>query len=89
MVIFNSYVTNDQAGYSVGCTSSSQEPSEAAEKNLEQFVSGYFAARDEGILRKGMWPYAGAIFCGSCQVGWSLISIEIHIYLPFLKYRDK
>ena len=46
----------------MGCTSSSQEPSEAAEKNLEQFVSGYFAARDEGILRKGMWPYAGAFF---------------------------
>ena len=33
----------------------------AAHGKLEQFVSGYFAARDKGIHRKGMWPYAGLI----------------------------
>ena len=69
----------------MGCTPcdeySSQERSEAAQKKLEQFVSSYFAARDEGILRKGMWPYAGAIVSGpgaaNCQVGGSLKSIGI------------
>lgn len=48
-----------------------QEPSEAAEKKLEQFVSGYFAARDEGILRKGMWPYAGG-----CTLHWLFLTEE-------------
>lgn len=47
-----------------------REASEAEQK-LEQFVSGYFAARDEGILRKGMWPYAGG-----CNLHWLFLTEE-------------
>eukprot|EP00439_Symbiodinium_sp_Y106_P061857 s1003_g9.t1 len=42
--------------------SDTTEPSEASRPSqgkLEQFVLGFFSARDEGIHRKGMWPYAG------------------------------
>jgi len=41
----------------------------AAPGKLEQFVSGYFAARDEGIHRKGMWPYAGV-----CNLHWLFLT---------------
>ncbi|OLQ12480.1 hypothetical protein AK812_SmicGene3582 [Symbiodinium microadriaticum] len=36
---------------------------------LEQFVLGFFSARDEGIHRKGMWPYAGV-----CNLHWLFVA---------------
>jgi len=42
---------------------------ESKKGKWEQFVEGFFAARDLGIHRKGMWPYAGV-----CNLHWLFIA---------------
>lgn len=52
--------------------SDTTEPSESSRPSqgkLEQFVLGFFSARDEGIHRKGMWPYAGV-----CNLHWLFVA---------------
>ncbi|CAK9074755.1 unnamed protein product [Durusdinium trenchii] len=50
------------------------------ESKLEQWVSGYYAARDAGILKKGMWPYAGV-----CTLHWLFVSEGPPAAKPSLK----